>query len=233
VQICHRMSVSISRCLLCWTLVVIVPVCLLGQTPSAILHAQGGVWLNNYEAKDSSAVFAGDTLETKTGFSANLALEGSAVLIQPESVTTFRGDLLELDHGRVAVETSRSFKVRVHCITVTPVSTDFTQYDVTDVNGTVQVAARKRDVNVEIQTGHHKPSAESIASQGGSVHEGDEKSYDESQVCGVPAKPAEARTVNPKWFAIGGGTGGVLLLCVLLPCWGSGGGNNSISPDAP
>jgi hypothetical protein len=68
-------------------MVVMVPVSLLGQTPSAILHAQGGVWVNGYEAKDSAAVFAGDLLETRPGFSANLTLEGPAVLIQPESVT--------------------------------------------------------------------------------------------------------------------------------------------------
>jgi hypothetical protein len=216
----YWMSFSITRCFLCWILMVIVPVSLLGQTPSAILHAQGGVWVNNSEAKDSSTLFPGDTIETKTGFSANLALEGSAVLIQPESVTTFKGDLLELDHGGVAVETSRSFKVRVHCITVTPVSGDFTQYEVNDVNGTVHVAAHKLDVNVAIE-GHHKPSAENAGSQGGSVREGEQHNYDESKVCAIPPKPAEGRGLDPKWPAIGGAIGTALIICVILPCWGN------------
>lgn len=225
-------------------MVVVVPVSLLGQTPSAILHTQGGVWVNNYEATDSSTIFSGDTLETKPGFSSNLVLEGSAVLIQPESVGTFKGDLLELDHGGVSVETSRSFKVRVHCITVTPVSSDFTQYDVSDVNGTVQVAARKKDVNVEIE-GHHKPSVENAGTQGGSVrggsvqggsvHEGEQHSYNESQVCGAPPRTPETKGIPAKWLEIGGAgvAGGTLLICVLLPCWGGGGPKNSISPTAP
>jgi len=83
-----RMRLSILRCFLCWLMLVIVPVSLLGQTPpnqtgAAILHTQGGVWVNGYEATDSSAVFPGDLLETKPGSAANLNLDGSTVLIQP------------------------------------------------------------------------------------------------------------------------------------------------------
>lgn len=97
------MSASILRFALCWAMIVVVPVTLLGQTPSAIVHTQGGVWVNGYEARDSSAIFAGDLIETKAGFSANLTLDGSTVLIQPETVGKFQGDLLVLDHGGVSV----------------------------------------------------------------------------------------------------------------------------------
>jgi hypothetical protein len=235
-QVCKfviGMSVSISRCLLCWALVVILPASLLAQTPSAILHAQGGVWVNNDEAKDSSALFSGDTIETKTGYSANLIMEGSGVLIQPESVTTFNGDWIELDHGGVAVETSRHFKVRVHCITVDPVLADFTQYEVTDVNGTIHVSARKKDVNVDIHKGHKPPAESTGSSQNASVHEGEDRNYDESQVCGAPARPAQARQVNPKWLEIGGGVGAAILVCVLLPCWGGPSSNQQMSQDKP
>jgi hypothetical protein len=225
------MSFSTTRCFFCWVFIVIVPVSLLGQTPSAILHAQGGVWVNDNEAKDSSTVFPGDKIETKTAFSANLALEGSAVLIQPQSVTTLKDNLLELDHGGVAVETSRNFKVRVHCITVTPVLGDFTQYDVNDVNGTVHVAAHKKDVNVAIE-GHHKPNAENPESQGGSVREGEEHDYDESKLCPAAAKPPEAKGLDPKWLAIGAG-GTALLICVILPCWGGSNNKKPLSQDTP
>ena len=85
-------------------MMVMVPLSLLGQTPSAgtpsaILHTQGGVWVNGYEARDSSAIFTGDLVETKPGFSASLSLEGSTILIQPESVAKFQQELLVLDHG--------------------------------------------------------------------------------------------------------------------------------------
>jgi hypothetical protein len=215
-------------------MMVIVPLSLLGQTASAILHSQGGVWVNGYEARDSSAVFSGDILETRPGFSANLSLEGSAALIQPESVTKFQGDLLELDHGGVAVETSRSFKVRVHCITVTPVSNEWTKYEVANVNGSVEVAARKSDVNVEIEMGHRKPAG-SAASQGGTVHEGEQHSYDESELCGAPGRlTSAASALNPKWIAIGAGAiGSGILICVVLLCPSSGKSPPPLSASRP
>ena len=218
------MRVSILRALICWVLVAVLPVTLLGQEAAAILHTQGGVWVNGYEARDSSTVFKGDSLETKQAFSGTLTLEGTSVLMQPETVGKFDGDAFLLDHGSVAVETSRSFKVRVNCITVTPVQSDFTQYEVTDVNGIVRVAARKLDVNVthELKV---KPTVQSEASsQSGSVHEGEEKSYVVTAVCGAPPAPVGSGSgLNTKWIAIGGGAGGGLLLCLLV-CTGHGGG---------
>lgn len=215
-------------------MVVVVPLSLLGQTPSAILHSQGGVWVNGYEAKDSAAVFAGDTLETRPEFSAKLSLEGSGVSIQPESLTKFQGDLIELTHGGVSVGTSTRFKVKVKCITVTPVLGEWTQYDVTDVNGNVQVAAIKNDVNVEITKGLTKPSAESAQSSGGTVHEGEQHSYNESDVCGAPARfPNGASPLNAKWIEIGGATLGGVLVCLILLCKGSGSSPHPMSASQP
>ncbi len=205
-------------------MVVMIPLSLLGQTPSAILHAQSGVWVNGYEARDSSSVFAGDLLETKPGFSASLSLEGSTVLIQPESVTKFEGDMLVLDHGSVSVGTSKSFKVRVNCITVVPVANEWTQYEVTDVNGTVQVSARKNDVNVEHEISRQKPSSEGAASQAGIVREGQQGNYNESDLCGAPPRPTGASSsgVNPKWIAAGAAGAGILIWVVV-----HGGGNKT------
>jgi hypothetical protein len=229
------MSVSLTRFFLCWALVVLVPLSLLGQTPSAILHTPGGVWVNGYEANDSAAIFSGDVLETKPGFSANLTLEGSEVMIQPESVTKFQADWLELDHGGVSVGTSKGFKVRVNCITVEPVTNEWTQYEVADVNGTVQVAARKSDVNVEIEKDHRKP-LDQAGSQKASVHEGEQRSYNESEICGAPARPAGAGSVlSPKWIAIGAGSavGAGILICVVLLCPGKGGSPPPVSASRP
>jgi hypothetical protein len=201
-----------------------------GQTGAAILHTQGGVWVNGYEARDSSAIFPGDLLETKPGSAANLTLDGSTVLIQPESVAKLQTNLLELDHGSVLVGTSKSFKVRVHCITVVPVLNEWTQYEVTDVNGNIQVAARKDDVNVEREIDRKKPSVETEASHGTIVHESEQKSFDQSEICGAPARPLGASSsLNPKWIAAGAAGAGILL-CVLL-C--GGGGKTPISSSGP
>ncbi len=202
-----------------------------GQTGAAVLRTQGGVWVNGYEAQDYSAVFPGDLLETKVGSPASLNMDGSTVLIQPESVAKLQNNLLELDHGSVSVGTSKSFKVRVNCITVVPVLNAWTQYDVTNLNRTIQVAARKNDVTVEREMDHRTPSPQTEASRGSTVHEAEQKGFDESEICGPPARPAGAGTsVNPKWIAVGAAGVGVLV-CVLL-CRGTP-TKPSISPSAP
>jgi hypothetical protein len=117
---------------------------------------------------------------------------------------------------------------------VTPVANDRTQYEVTDVNGTLQVAAHKNDVNVEIHKGLGKPSPEPGESKGGTVHEGEQRSYKESEVCGTPprAPGTNPSPLDSKWLDIGGGIiGGGILICVLLLCPGSG--SSPISPDQP
>jgi hypothetical protein len=224
------MGVSKKRCVLCLILALTVPSLLLGQTSGAILHAQGGVWVNGYEAHDSTAIFPGDLIETKTGFAANLTMDGSMVLIQAESVTKLGDNLLELDHGAVSVMTSTAFKVKVNCLTVVPVSTVRTEYDVTDVNGTIPVAARKSDVNVEREMRDRKALAQN-AGQQGSVREGEQHSYDESETCGAPAPMAAGSGLNPKWIYVGAGGAG-LALCLLL-CIQHGGGHAPLSSDKP
>jgi hypothetical protein len=211
------MTVSILRNVICWTLSVISPLSLLAaDTGSAILHSNGGVWINGGEALDSTAVVPGDLLETKPGSVANLDADGSAVLIQPESVIKFNGDSLTLEHGSVSVGTSKSMSVHIDCIRVVPVSNEWTQYDVTNVNGTVQAAARKKDVNIEFAASVRKPSLERVASQSATVREGEQATRVATEVCGT-AKPERATDSSKKWIEVGGGVGGgVILLCLLL-----------------
>lgn len=217
------MSVSIFRNFICWVLLITFPLSLWAADtrPTAILHTKGGVWVNGSGAPDSTAVFPGDLLETRSGSVANLDSEGSSALIQAESLVTYNGDSLTLEHGSVTVATSRSMSVRVNCIRIVPVSTAWTQYQVTDVNGTVQVSAVKSDVNISQSLQSHKPSAES-ASQSATVHEGEQAERNESEACGMAEQPrAPTSGLNMKWVEIGGAAGGgAIILCVLL-CKGS------------
>ncbi len=214
--------------------------------------------MNGFEATDSSAVFTGDLLETKPGFTANLTLEGTTILIQEDSVGKLQPDVFLLDHGSVLVGTSKSFRVRVNCITVVPVLGEWTQYSVSDLNGSIQVAARKLDVNVEHvaggrekdsvqdQYGNDRPqngnpenghaektspaSAQPQDSHGGIVHETEQKNYNETELCGAPARPAQAgRSLNPKWIA-GGAAGAGVLIWLLIH---GGGGKTPLSSSQP
>jgi hypothetical protein len=216
------MSVSALRNCLCWVMVVLCPLSLTAaDTGSAVLRSEGGVWVNGMEVAGSTVVFSGDLIETKPGFVANLDAEGSAVLIQPESVIKFQGTFLTLEHGGVSVGTSTAMSVHMNCIKVEPVSLERTQYDVADSSGTVQVAAHKSDVNIT-QGGLQKTAPDSKSSQSATVHEGQQATRDESTACGAAARPGGAvHGLNPRLLEVGGGAGvGVLVLCLLL-CKGS------------
>ncbi len=225
------MRVATLRIFVSLLLLLIVPTTMIGQdlpqqSGGAILHADGGVWVNGYEAHDSSAVFAGDLIETKPGFAANLSLDGSTVLLAPETVGKFQGDVFDLDHGIVSVVSSKGFKVRVNCIRVIPAVNEWTEYVVTDLTGTVQVDARKKDVNVDHEQKLVKVSPQQGATENASVHEGEQKEYESSEICGAPPSPSSpASGISPKWIAAGGGAGG-LLLCLVLHCFGGGGSGN-------
>ena len=209
---------STHRNFICWVLSVTLPLSVMAaDTGSAILHSSGGVWINGSEAPDSTAMVSGDVVETKVGSVANVDADGFAVLIQPESIVKFNGDSLTLEHGSVSVGTSKSMSVHIDCIRVLPVSNDWTQYDVANLDGTVQTAARKKDVYVEIRPSIRKPSPDSAALQSEIVREGQQISRNAAAACGITGPSEATRGVNKKWIEIGGGAGGGgLLLCLLL-----------------
>ena len=138
------MGVSVLHKSVGWMMVILCPLSLTAaDTGSAVLHSEGGVWVNGIETAGSTVVFSGDLLETKPGFSANIDAEGSSVAIQPESVVKFQGTFLSLEHGSVSVGTPTLRSVHVSCIKVEPVSNERTQYDVADIRGAVQVSTQE------------------------------------------------------------------------------------------
>jgi len=226
------MRVSLRQ--LGWILLVLCPRALLGSEPgSAVLHAQGGVYVNGNEVGASTVVFPGDLIETRPGFVANLDAEGSAVLVQTESIVKFEKNFLTLEHGSVSVGTSTAMAVHIKCLKVEPVSSERTQYDVTDRTGNVLVVAHKQDVKITQAGGLRKAASEKdSATSSATVHEGEQASREESKACGAAAPPeGPTQGVNPKWIEIGAAAGGgVLVLCLLL-CRGSG--SSSVSPSQP
>jgi hypothetical protein len=225
------------RILLCWCLILMLPHSVIAaDLPVALLHAQRGVWVNGKEVPDSTAIFAGDTLQTQAGAVASLDSEGSTILLKPESVATLQHNYLTLDHGGVSVSTATQYRVKVRCLSVVPVVQDWTQYDVTDVSGKLDVAARKKDVNVDHGAARAKSSQPDVSnpetSSQATVREGEEKSHDESEACGAAERPGGAdSTLNAKWIYAGaGGTGAIILLLLL---GGGGGKKPSISPSSP
>jgi hypothetical protein len=92
-------------------------------------------------------LFPDDLVQTPKNAVARIELTGSSADINADSMVQFEGDELVLDHGTLSVRTTRGLRVRVGCLTVIPVNlSQWTQYDVSDVNGRVTVNATKSDV---------------------------------------------------------------------------------------
>lgn len=137
------------RNVFCWTMIAVLPVSLSASgTGGGMLYGKGAIWLNDDPLARPSAVFPGDVIVTQKDGVANIVAIGANVIIQPDTIVRYENNALKLEHGTVTVATSSGMRVRVGCVETTPVVNDWTEFEVTDVNGTVHIFARKLDVNV-------------------------------------------------------------------------------------
>jgi hypothetical protein len=213
-------------------MIVIFPTALIAQDAGrAMLHTDGGTWLNGNPAPNSGAIFSNDWIQNRTGNTAKIDMDGSTVTVEPDTIVQFEGDELDLDRGTLKLTTSRKLKVRVNCITVVPVSTEMTQYDVTAENGKAKVLAHKKDATIHsesgmVRTSKTAPSSDTI------VHEGEQPTREEK--CGAPLRstdaPPAAKPILDTWWARGAGIAAVGgFLCFGLLCHG----DDPISPSQP
>jgi len=143
------MSKSLFRKSLCWMMIFLFPSSLLAaDAGAAMLSAKGEAWVNGSAVPRSSAIFPGDLVQTKPDSIVNINAAGSNVMILPESMVKFESNAVSVEHGTVTVATSNGMATHVGEVTVSPASANWTEFEVTDVNGTVQIMARKGDVNV-------------------------------------------------------------------------------------
>lgn len=210
---------------------VILPASLVARDEGVgILRSYRDVRVNGTSPRSTAPVFPGDVIEARSQSpAARIELVGSSVEIDPETVVQFGSGGLRLDHGSMVVNTFRAFRVRVGCLTVTPMNADWTQYRVSDLNGRVDVAAVKGDVNIDSQS--DKTSAgKSRESREINIHEGEQKSRTES--CDGPNSKTEVTAKGPRldspysqWPASG--------LIGGITCWALCRGDDPISPASP
>lgn len=214
-------------------LIAILPVCLMAEdTGAAILHSSGVVLLNKNRAPSTTALLAGDLVETQEGAVARIELTGSAADVNAETVVRFDPDEIILDHGSLSVNTSRGLRVRVGCVMVTPVGVEWTQYEVRDLNGRVTVSAIKDDVYVESRATNGPQVKESARSDRTIVREGEQKTREEK--CGG-STPEQSTPIAAKGailnspYVQGAGAGVIVGVACWLFCFPP----ESISPDHP
>ena len=222
-------ALSTWRHFVCLWLIAILPVWLVADdTAAAMLRNDGGVQLNKNPAPASAALFVNDLIETQSNATARIEATGSTVDINADTVVQFEGDELVLDHGSLAVNTSRGLRVRVGCVTITPVNPDWTHYEVTDREGKVSVSALKNDVYLEARSRRLQDVKQSGRSERSIVREGEQKSREES--CGGAKKfPASSGGFLNSPYTVGTATG----VIVGVGCWALCRGDNPVSPDRP
>src|SRR5664279_1937581 len=149
------MSQSAFRSAVCCLLAIVFPaqMMLAGETASAMLYTNGAAWLNGSEVPKSAAVFSGDLLQTRPDSTASIQSNGSSVMVLADSLVKFEGPAVELEHGAVRVTTSRGSAAHAGDVTVKPAANTWTEFQVTDVDGRVQIAANKGDVTVQDDKG--------------------------------------------------------------------------------
>ncbi len=202
------------------------------ETGSAMLRSTGAVFVNKNPALPSTALFPNDLIETQHEAVARIEAAGSTADINPETVVQYEGDELVLEHGSVSVNTSRGLRVRVGCVTVTPVNTDWTRYDVTDTNGKVTVSAFKNDVYLESRSRNPEQAKQPTHSDRVIVRESERKSREEK--CGAPDIKQSGRfagqgaIMNSPW-AKGAGLVGI----GVLTCWALCRSDDPVSPTHP
>ncbi len=120
---------------------------------AAMLYTHGAAWLNGARPPASSAIFTGDLVQTRSDSPANINAPGSSITVLGDSLVQFEGSSLKVEHGGVAVSTSKGIATTAGEVRVAPVSNSWTEFNVTDVDGTVRIAARKGDLNVTDDNG--------------------------------------------------------------------------------
>jgi hypothetical protein len=144
------MGMSALRGMVSCVLIVLFPFSLFAADSSAaMLYTSGPAWVNGaHVPRASGAIFSGDLLQTRFDSVANINQPGSSVQVLSDSLVQFEGTSVKIDHGGVRVSTSNRMTTTAGEVRVSPASSEWTEFNVVDVDGTVRIAARKGDVTV-------------------------------------------------------------------------------------
>jgi hypothetical protein len=148
------MGMSAFRRLVSCVLLLGFPLSLLAaDSGAAMLYTHGAAWLNGAHVPASSAIFTGDLVQTRSDSGANINAPGSSITVLGDSLVQFEGSSLKVEHGSVDVATSKGVATTAGDVRVAPASNAWTEFNVTDVDGTVKIAANKGDLLITDDSG--------------------------------------------------------------------------------
>src|SRR5438270_1240407 len=119
------------------------------DTNAAMLYTSGNAWINGtHVPRPTLAIFTGDLLQTRSDSVAKINQPGSSITVLSDSLVKFEGSSVQIEHGGVSVSTSKGVGTTAGDIKIVPASIAWTEFNVTDVDGTVHIVARKGDLTI-------------------------------------------------------------------------------------
>jgi hypothetical protein len=225
------MGMAAFRKLVSCVLLLILPGSLLAADPgAAMLYADGAAWLNGSSVPKSSAIFSGDLVQTRSDSAASIHAPGSSVTVLGDSLVQFEGASLKVEHGGVAVSTSKAMATTAGDVRVVPASNEWTEFNVTDTDGTVRIVARKGDLKITDDQGTTTlQQGQDTTRDEQSDQTDNSKKKNKNKKQGVGAAPAAGGGLLDSPIAVGIGGGAIigLTIWVLLQ------GDNPLSPAQP
>ncbi len=142
------MSSRVIRAL-CLSLAFVLPASMLcAETHAAMVFATGLASLNGSALRRTTAVFAGDTLETSKDSSVVINANGSTIRVGATSRIRYEGQSIEIVSGATQVSTNTGMNVHTDRFSVTPIERT-AKYQVSRGSGEVLVAALSGSVKVQ------------------------------------------------------------------------------------
>jgi len=231
------MGMSAFRKMVSCVLLSIFPGSLLAaDSGAAMLYTHGAAWLNGAHVPTSSAIFTGDLVQTRSDSAANINAPGSSITVLGESLVQFEGASLKVEHGGVSVATSKGVATTAGEVRVAPVSNAWTEFDVTDTDGTVKIAALKGDLSVTddsgtvtLAQGQQTTRDEQTSDQSNQSTDNNNKDKKKNKKRADGAAPAAAGGILNSPVAIGIGAAAI----VGVTAWVLIQSNNPVSPSQP
>lgn len=223
------MSLASFRKMVSCVLLLAFPVSLAASdSEAAMIYTHGATWINGVHVPASSAIFTGDLLQTRSDSGANINASGSSINVLGDSLIQFEGLLLKVQHGGVDVATSKGIATVAGDVLVAPISNSWTEFNVTDVDGTVRIAARRGDLTVTDDSGTVTLAQGQETTRDDQSSSGD-KSDKKNKNGGDGAAPAATGGALSSKLAIGLGTGAIAGVGI----WILTRSDNPVSPSSP
>jgi len=235
------MPVSLSRKLAVCLLIAILPGTLFAAdngaamvytnrtTYDVVMKSDYGTFVNGTGIPKSSAIFPGDLIQTRPDALANIIATGTTVLVYYDSLIEYQGDKIKIDRGGMTVATSKGMSMQAGEVIVRPALNAQTEFEVSDVDGTLHVVAHKGDLLIADDAGTTTLPQGQQTTRDDTTPAPADAPPKKKKKKKAAAAPAAAGSIMDSPYLIYGGLGvvGGITTWILIK------GDDPISPDSP